>query len=432
MRAHDLVDYLRMTTAEFSPPVRSLTDTDIYKLLMLQVIQAKYPDVEVEFKLIVRDKTIPVGQMIDINELSKCLDYVQGLSWQKSDIVHIRGQDLHGLNMFKEPFVQFLKNGFRLSPYKLTAKDGGLELMFKGKWSEVTMWEIPALSTVSELYYRSVLKNVPKDDLERMYVRAMDRMWRKIEKLQTQSGLRIAEFGTRRRNGFLWQEWVVKQFKKNLGPSFIGTSNLWLAIKYHLDAIGTNAHELPMVLVALAKMAEEMVDAQYQVLRDWESMYAKSLRIMLPDTFGTEQFFKNAPDWVSDWAGFRQDSGDAYTRGEAYLAWNKSRGIDSLQRVTLFSDGLDVDDMLSLYDRFHERVKVGFGWGTLATNDFAGTLPIPNLRPISMVCKVVEANGRPCVKLSDNIDKATGPKEEIARYAKVFGEVGRTTEIIRV
>src|SRR5262249_6878062 len=159
---------------------------------------------------------------------------------------------LHGLNMFKEPFVQYLKNGFKLSPFKVQKRDGVLKLRFEGAWPEVTLWELYGLPTVSELYFRAILRNTSNDDLEKMYRRAMDRMERKIERLQTQPGLRIAEFGTRRRHSFLWQEWVVKQFKKNLGPSFIGTSNLWLAIKYHVDAIGTNAHELPMALVALA------------------------------------------------------------------------------------------------------------------------------------------------------------------------------------
>ena len=432
MRPHELVDYLRMTAVDFSPPVRSLIDTDFYKLLMLQVIQAKYPDVKVAFELIVRDKTIPVGDMINITELSKYFDHVHGLRFEKSDLYYIRGQDLHGLNMFKEPFLQYLKNDFRLSPYTLQRRDGQLRLRFEGTWSQATMWEIYGLATISECYYRSVLRNVPKDDLEKMYRRAMERMDRKIEKLQTEPGLRIAEFGTRRRHSFLWQEYIVKQFKKNLGASFTGTSNLWLAIKYHVDAIGTNAHELPMVLVALADSAEAMVDAQYQVLRDWESMYVKSLRIMLPDTYGTEQFFKNAPAWVSEWTGFRQDSGDPMTRGEAYLEWNKSRNVDARTKLSLFTDGLDVDPILKIYDRFHKRTKVGFGWGTRATNDFEGLLPIPHLRPFSMVCKVVEANGRPCVKLSDNVNKYTGPKEELPRYLKTFGGSGRTDDKVFV
>jgi nicotinate phosphoribosyltransferase len=433
MRAHDLVDRFRMANAEFTPPVRSLTDTDFYKLLMLQVIWEKYRNVHVAFELIVRDRAAPVGDMIDGALLQKCLEHVQGLRFQKSDLLNIRGQDLHGLNMFKEPFIQYLKNDFKLSPFKVRQRDGVLSLRFEGAWPEVTMWEIPGLATVSDLYYRSILRNVSKDDLEKMYRRAMDRMERKVERLITQPGLRIAEFGTRRRHNFLWQEWVVKMFKKDLGPIFTGTSNLWLAIKYHLDAIGTNAHELPMVLVALADGKEAKIDAQYQVLRDWEASYAKSLRIMLPDTYGTAQFFRNAPSWVSEWTGLRQDSGKPEVIGQSYIDWNGSRNVDSMQRLTLFTDGQDVDPMLNLYDSFHNRTKVGFGWGTMATNDFEGTLPIPLLRPFSMVCKVVEANGRPCVKLSDNPNKATGPKDEVARYvSEYFGGEGRTSVEVKV
>ena len=61
----------------------------------------------------------------------------------------------------------------------------------------------------------------------------------------------------------------------------------------------------------------------------------------------------------------------------------------------IFSDGLDVDEIESLYARFHGRVKLGFGWGTLLTNDFRGLAPGDALAPFSLVCKAVAANGRP-------------------------------------
>jgi nicotinate phosphoribosyltransferase len=66
-------------------------------------------------------------------------------------------------------------------------------------------------------------------------------------------------------------------------------------------------------------------------------------------------------------------------------------------------------------------MRIGYGWGTLLTNDFRGLVPDGRLDPISIVCKVIAADGRPTVKISDNPSKAIGPAEEIARYTRVFG-----------
>jgi nicotinate phosphoribosyltransferase len=98
----------------------------------------------------------------------------------------------------------------------------------------------------------------------------------------------------------------------------------------------------------------------------------------------------------------------------------------------IFSDGLDVDQIEALYARFHRRVKVGFGWGTLLTNDFRGLAPGDALAPFSLVCKAASANGRPTVKLSDNPAKAMGPADQIARYKRVFGVGAQVEEPVLV
>ncbi len=166
---------------------------------------------------------------------------------------------------------------------------------------------------------------------------------------------------------------------------------------------------------------QQLAQAPYQVLADWHEEHDGNLRIILPDTFGTEGFLKRAPDWLASWTGIRIDSGDPATGAETAIRWWKDRGEDPTQKLVIFSDGLDVEQIETLYARFHGRVKVSFGWGTMLTNDFRGLVPDDALAPFSLVCKAVSANGRPTVKLSDNPNKAMGPADEIARYKRVFG-----------
>jgi nicotinate phosphoribosyltransferase len=176
-----------------------------------------------------------------------------------------------------------------------------------------------------------------------------------------------------------------------------------------------------MVYSALANSDAELAQAPYQVLADWHEEHEGNLRIILPDTFGTEGFLKNAPDWLASWTGIRIDSGDPATGAETAIRWWQDRGEDPTKKLVIFSDGLDVGTIETLYARFHGRVKVSFGWGTNLTNDFRHLVPEDALAPFSLVCKAISANGRPTVKLSDNPNKAMGPADEIARYKRVFG-----------
>jgi nicotinate phosphoribosyltransferase len=239
----------------------------------------------------------------------------------------------------------------------------------------------------------------------------------------------------------------------NLGSNFIGTSNAFLAHKHDLEAIGTNAHEIPMVIAALAKDDVELKASQYKMLELWQQTYEGALRVMLPDTFGTTQFLAHAPEWVADWTGQRVDSKDPYIAGDEYIEWLRARGLDPSEKLLIASDTLDVDAILGLqayfggtiakggvpgdfrnaadfYDRnkwtAEQRIRFSAGWGTLLTNDFRGCNPNDGggFDPIGLICKVSSVEGRPAVKLSDNYSKALGPPSEIERYRRVFGTAG--------
>ena len=331
---------------KIDPIVRSVLDTDFYKLLMAQMLHKRHRHTRVTFGIINRSRNVPLARLIDQGALREQLDHIRSLRLTRGETTWLYGNMFYGKRqMFSPEFVTWLE-GFRFPDYHLETRGDQLELTFEGPWIETTMWEIPALAVIVELYSRAVTAGMGKFELQVLYARAMSRVWEKIARLRRLEGLKIADFGTRRRHGFLWQDWCVQAMIEGLGAS--------------------------------------------------------------------------APDWAARWTGIRIDSGDPFAKGEAAIEWWRQRGEDPGEKLFIFSDALDIDDIERLHQRFHGRVRLGFGWGTLLTNDFRGLVPDGRLDPFSIVCKVVSANGRPAVKLSDNPAKAIGPPAEVARYRRVF------------
>ncbi len=439
---------------EIDPITRSLLDTDFYKLLMLQFIWKCFPRTKASFSLINRSTDLRLADHVDVGELREQLEQTRKRAFHKSELIWLAGNTFYGhRGIFEPDFIEWLERDFRLSDYELSVQDGQFSLSFHGLWTETTMWEIYALTIVSELKTRSSLKALSEFELDILYARAKTRLWEKMARLRGVPSLNVSDFGTRRRHSFLWQEFVVKAMSDVLGNAFKGTSNTYLAYKHDLEAIGTNAHELPMALAALANDDEQLRYSQYRFLELWQQTYRGELLILLPDTFGTTQFLRDAPDWVASWTGQRADSKDPYMAGDEYIAWLQQHKRDPQQKLFIASDALDVDSILSLHayfagtlrngatpadfrqasdflddNRWHPRRRIRFsaGWGTLLTNDFRDCNPHgdSSFDPLSLVCKLNEADGRPAVKLSDNFQKALGAPADIERYRKVFGVAG--------
>jgi len=406
---------------KLDPIVRSLIDTDFYKLLMCQFVHRRHPDTRVTFSLINRSPHVRLADLIDEGELREQLDHIRSLSLSRGESTFLRGNTFYGKRqMFRPEFMAWFET-LRLPPYELEVREGQYELTFDGPWAEVMLWEIPALTVLMELRSRAVLNGMGKFELQVLYARAMTKLWEKVERLRTLEGLSIADFGTRRRHSFLWQDWCVQALMEGLGPAFVGTSNCLIAMRREVEAIGTNAHELPMVYAALADSDAGLARAPYDVLAHWHEEHDGNLRIVLPDTFGSQAFFSNAPEWLVGWTGVRIDSGDPAEGAERAIDWWRAHGEDPRGKRIIFSDALDVDTITELHAHFSDRVRVSFGWGTFLTNDFRGLVEGDRLAPFSLVCKAVSAEGRPTVKLSDNPNKASGPPEEIERYKRVFG-----------
>ncbi|MFC4255026.1 nicotinate phosphoribosyltransferase [Altererythrobacter xixiisoli] len=436
MALNDIATRVYNHNFRLDPIVRSLLDTDFYKLLMLQMIWRDSRDVQATFSLINRSRTVRLADIIDEDELRAQLDHARTLRFTRRELIWLAGNSFYGRQqMFAPDFLAWLAD-FQLPEYDLrrTGDDGQYELHFAGAWTDTTMWEIPALSIINELKSRAALRQHGRFALDVIYARAKARLWDKVERLRQLPDLVLADFGTRRRHGYLWQNWCVEALKEGLGSRFIGTSNVLIAMNNDLEAIGTNAHELPMVTAALAASDAELAQAPYRVLEAWQRHYNGNLLVALPDAYGTTAFLRQAPAWLAEWTGFRPDSAPPIEGGEQIIRWWQEQGVDPREKLLIFSDGMDIDTIETTWRHFHGRVRMSFGWGTNLTNDFRGCDPDGGdaLDPISLVCKVTSANGRPAVKLSDNPAKATGDPDEIARYLRVFGDADRVESAVAV
>ena len=401
--------------------VSSLLDTDFYKFPMGQLIFRSYSNVEVEFGLINRSGA-PLARFIREEELRDELDQVRSLRFNNSELHYLRGTNEYGERMFGEDFLQFLKN-LQLPPYRLERVGDSYRLSFAGPWAAVTYWEIPALAIVNELYYRSQLDAQSRFDQDVTQAAGISRLREKIGRLREYPAITFSDFGTRRRFSGAWHDYLVGALAEELPAQFRGTSNVHLAMKHGLLPMGTSAHELPMVVAALAfaeadktqDPEEILAGAQQEVLQGWWNLYGTGLSIALTDTFGSPFFFRTAPEYVArDWKGTRQDSGSPFSYGEQAINWYAKYGVDPLSKLTVFSDQLDVQRMVDLHLAFRGRLGHTFGIGTNLTNDVG-------FNPISIVIKTLKANGRSTVKLSDNLAKALGNSDEVERYKRAAG-----------
>ncbi len=255
-RVLDIAKRVHDHTWKLDPIIRSLLDTDFYKLMMLQMIWRMHRDVDATFSLINRTTSIRLAEEIDMGELRAQLDHARSVRFSKKEMIWLAGNSFYGRKQIFDPeFLAWLAD-FQLPDYEIDVKDGQFELHFHGPWTHTTMWEIPALAIINELRSRAAMRGMGPFELDVLYARAKAKMWEKVERLKALPGLSISDFGTRRRHSFLWQRWCVQALAEGIPDAFTGTSNVLLAMDNDLEAVGTNAHELPMVYAALAQTDE--------------------------------------------------------------------------------------------------------------------------------------------------------------------------------
>lgn len=410
------VEVLKQTTYLETEPLHEATRLtagfDFYKPTMSQLAYELEPDAEVAFTFKNRGDQ-RLLDYVDPVSLQARFDQLRSTGFQADELEHLAGlTDMSGRHLFTPGYLDYLNNG--VLPAVEIGMGEDLEVTAKGEWPLVSFWETIVMNEISEAYFDG-LTGVQNIDVEDVYREGDRRLDEKIAVLQANPGIKLAEFGTRRRFSLRWQQHVIERLLSECPENVIGTSNVGLARKYGIKPVGTFAHEMPMVYCALADArGGDIRVAHREFLDSWFARYGEDYSIALSDTFGSDFFFEDfTPEQARQWRGLRHDSGDAVEFGEKAIRFYERQGIDPREKTILFSDGLDEQTMLTLYRYFNEKVNVAFGVGTNLTNDLG-------LRPLNIVMKATEANGVAAIKLSDVPGKHTGPEADILRYQQVF------------
>lgn len=370
-----------------SPVLHTLLDTDAYKLHMQQAVFHHYYDVDVAAEFRCRGDDL-LGIYAD--SIREQVDAMQHLTLQDDEY-----KWLSGLPFFKADYLNWLRD-FRYKPEQVTVTNdnGKLDIRLEGPWREVIMWEVPLLAVISELAhrYRSPETGVTQ---------ALGALENKLAGFATltdgldMSRFRLMDFGTRRRFSRDVQQAIVQRLQQE--SWFVGTSNYDLARRLNLTPMGTQAHEW---FQAHQQISPDLANSQRAALAAWLDEYPNQLGIALTDCITMDAFLRDfGPEFAERYQGLRHDSGDPVEWGEKAIAHYEKLGIDPMSKVLVFSDNLDLAKAVELYRHFSTRVNLSFGIGTRLTCD------IPQVKPLNIVIKLVECNGKPVAKLSDSPGK---------------------------
>ena len=385
---------------KLEPVVVSLLDTDLYKFNMDQVIFHKHTDLCGEYYFKCRNKDVTFSEEI-VQEIREQVDHLCTLRFTQQELDYLRS-----IRFIKNDYVEFLRLWRPIREYVCISRtdQGELEIVVKGPLFSAMQFEIYLLEIVNETYFRMTY------NYDELKAAAEERLDKKIKDFNSgRYSFRFAEFGCRRRLSREWEDTVVKRLAFET-KNCVGTSNVYLAMKYGLTPIGTYAHEFVQMYQGIDSIPLAFTN-QY-AMNDWYDEYKGDNGTALTDTVTTDLFLLDFNrSMVNNYTGVRHDSGDPYEWGEKMLEHYRKYGADPKTKLLLFSDSLDFDKAQKLYDYFKEKSKVSFGIGTFCSNDTC----VPAL---NIVIKLQYVNGRPVAKLSDTPDKAMCRDPEYLDYLK--------------
>ena len=375
--------------------INYFTDNDLYKFTTMNAIQKKFPDAEVIYRFVNRGKTLfPDGFA---EEVRKEIQFMQKLFLTREEEQFMRSKCYY----FDSVFFDLLK-GFRYNPDEVTVlQEGGeLKVEIRGLWYRTTLWEVPLMAIISELYFKMThqkAQNVENTTIAKA---------RQLVEIKAE----LSEFGTRRRYSFEVQDKVVEILKKHMGIYMKGTSNVFLAMKYNLTPMGTHPHEWFMYHGAYFgyRAANELS------LANWIDVYEGDLGIALTDTYTSDNFFLSFDTkYAKLFDGLRWDSGDPFSFTEKALLHYQQHRVDPRTKTIVYSDALNLEEIRKIKSFVNGRIHDVYGVGTYLTNDVG-------VKPLNMVIKLFECKPKGCkdfiptVKLSDVEGKHTGDPREIA------------------
>lgn len=387
--------------------ITSLLDTDLYKFTMMQVVLHRFPDAQVEYRFKCRTPDIDLRPYID--EIVDEISHLCTLRFRERELDYLRA-----MRFIKSDFVDFL-GLFQMNRKYITVRpsdkdNGEIDIIIRGPWLHTILFEIPVLSIVNETYFRRT-QRIPD------YAEGRRRLVEKISMVTGDpalAGMRIADYGTRRRFSRLWHEELLMTCRDLLGANLAGTSNVLYAMQMGLTPLGTMAHEY---LQACQALGPRLRDSQIFGFEKWAQEYRGDLGIALSDVYGMNAFLRDFDLYFCKlFDGARHDSGDPFEWGERMIAHYEANRVDPRTRTLIFSDALTFPIAIELYRRFNGRVKLAFGIGTNLTNDLG-------YQPLQIVIKMVRCNGQPVAKLSDSPGKNMCEDTAYLQYLRQVFEI---------
>ena len=385
---------------KLEPIIVSLLDTDLYKFNMDQVIFHKHTDLSGEYYFRCRNTDVTfTKEMFD--EINAQIDHLCTLTFTKEELDYLRS-----IRFIKNDYVEFLRLWRPIRDYVETrlGESGKLHITVRGPLFSAMQFEIYLLEIVNEVYFRL------KYDYATLRASAEERLNQKIADFQSgKYTFRFAEFGCRRRLSREWEEVVVRRLTQET-TNCIGTSNVYLAMKYGIKPIGTYAHEYVQMYQGIDSIP--LAYTNHYALQDWYDEYRGDNGTALTDTITTELFLLDFDrSMVNNFSGVRHDSGDPFAWGDKIIAHYEKYDADPKQKQLLFSDSLDFDKAQALHDYFKDRAKVSFGIGTFCSNDTCE-------KALNIVIKLQTVNGRAVAKLSDNPGKSMCRDDDYLEYLR--------------
>lgn len=379
--------------------IKSILDTDLYKLSMMAAVSQLFPKAKVKYTFINRgNHEFPEGFAEELRREIRAMENLKLEDYEREFLEK-------KCKYFSPVFLDLLK-GYKFDSSEVGVIQNGhnLSISIEGYWYRTILWEVPLMAIISELFFRN-------SKITDKSIRLKNNKDKVIN--MSMNGYSIADFGTRRRYSYDIQDELINDFVNYGKPSFVGSSNVHFAQKYNITPIGTHAHEWFMFHAAKYGYKQ----ANHLALEHWVDVYRGDLGIALSDTFTTESFFKSFDSkFAKLFDGVRHDSGDPILFADKTIEHYKKLRIDPITKTIIFSDGLDIPTAILIGNYCRGKIKCSFGIGTNLTNDVGVT-------PLNMVIKMSEAKPEndewiKTIKLSDTPGKHTGDSKEIeiAKY----------------
>ena len=385
--------------------ITSLLETDLYKISMGQAIYHQYSDYKTTWTFKCRNTDVFFTPEM-VEEIKRQIKLYCSLSFTEDELEY-----LNNIKWIKGSYVDFLRLWKpRYEDFHFSTDDPtGLALETTGTWLNTSMYEIPTLAIVNEVYFRMAY------DYKKLFRSFKKRLADKKKKLLNNeySIGNFSEFGLRRRLSAEAQELAVKELAEvtwnRCSSNCVGTSNIYLAKKYNLIPVGTMAHEWIMC-VGQGNHRHNPSYSNYYSLNSWVKEYGVQNGTALTDTITTDCFLRDFDlTFATLFSGVRHDSGDPIEWGEKMIAHYQRLNIDPTTKTLLFSDSLNFEKASAIYEHFKGRCRVAFGIGTYIAND-------TDERALNIVMKVTRCNGQDVAKISDTPGKGMCKNQDYVDY----------------